>query len=157
MKPYRRFVAAVVLVVCLVVPLGCGEAKQKPLDEQLRDVEIRSLAAYACMPKNLRAELRSLERRHNARVAALTARNVPEGATGGTSAPAGLGQTIENDPVRTRLVARARSIYRQYLPGGTNYEASCYQPQRAAAKERLEKLDASGATGAAGSTGVPGG
>jgi hypothetical protein len=144
---YLRTAIGAALVVSMLVPLGCGgEAKQKPLSEQLRDVEIRSLAAYACMPKNLRRELRSLERRHDARITALAKTALPAGATGGTSLPPSYRQTVENDPLRNQLLRRARLIYHRYLPGGQNYKASCYQPQRAAAKARLEKQDATGGT-----------
>jgi hypothetical protein len=136
---------ALTLVASMLAPLGCGDAKQKPLSEQLRDVEIRSLAAYACMPQSLRSELRVLERRHNARVAALAKKaGVPAGATGGTTLPPNYQQTVENDPIRTRLVRRARVIYGRYLPGGDDYDESCYQRERAAAQSRLEKLGTTG-------------
>jgi hypothetical protein len=138
-----------------VAPLqiACGSDDGSQANEKFREVEIQSLAAYECMPKGLRQELRALERRHDARVQALARAALPKGATAGATPPAGFEQTVEADPVRDRLLRRARAIYRSYSPGGDDYDAGCYLREREEARARIE---GSGAGGSSGSTGPAG-
>jgi hypothetical protein len=135
-----RLCLVIALVAAVPSQLACGSSDDKPTrEEQIREVEIQSLAAYACMPKSLRAELRQLEKQHDARVRKLARAAQPKGTTGGTSPPIGFEQTvIQRDKVRLRLLHRAQVIYKAYSPGGRNYDAGCYLPQREKARARVE-------------------
>jgi hypothetical protein len=135
-----RCLVAIALVGTLPAQLACGSSEDKlTRSEQIREVEIQSLAAYACMPKNLRRELRRLEKQHDARVEKLARAAQPKGTTGGTSPAIGFEQTVvERDKVRIRLLHRAQAIYKAYSPGGRNYDAGCYLPEREKARTRIE-------------------
>jgi hypothetical protein len=135
-----RLCLAIALVAAVPAQLACGSSDKKPTqEEQVREVEIQAFAAYHCMPKSLQRELRQLEKKHNARVRKLARAAQPKGTTGGTSPPVGLEQTvIERDKVRLRLLHRAQVIYKAYSPGGQNYDAGCFLPQREKARARVE-------------------
>jgi hypothetical protein len=135
-----RLCLVIALVAAAPAQLACGSSDDKPTqEEQVREVEIQSLAAYACMPESLRRELRRLEKQHDARVRKLAKAAQPKGTTGGTSPPAGFERTvIERDKVRLRLLHRAQVIYKAYSPGGRNYDAGCFLPQREKARARVE-------------------
>jgi hypothetical protein len=129
-----RATLALALLVMIGTQTSCGGSDEGSSNPQIRQVEIESLAAYACMPEAKRRELRALERRHDARVRELARRIPKAGVTGPT-----FRQTVQSDPTRLRLLAKARAIYRQYLPGGSGYDASCFFREREKAKTRLEK------------------
>jgi hypothetical protein len=135
-----RLCLVIALVAAVPAQLACGSSEKKPSrEEQIREVEIQSLAAYACMPDSLRRELRQLEKQHDARVRKLAKAAQPKGTTGGTSPPVGFEQTvIARDKVRLRLLHRAQVIYKAYSPGGRNYDAGCFLPQREKARARIE-------------------
>jgi hypothetical protein len=134
-----RCIVAFALLAAAPAELACGGSDDETTrKEQLREVQIQSLAAYSCMPESLRRELRRLEKRHDARVKAIYRASQPKGATGGTTAPAGFQQLVERDHVRLRLLRRAQTIYRSYSPGGRDYEAGCYLREREKARSRLE-------------------
>jgi hypothetical protein len=134
----------VALAGALSVLGGCGGSDQEPPSDAIRQLEIRSLAAYNCMPKDLRRELRVMERRHDARVRQL-AREAPPGAdVGATAANQQFRQTVESDPQRRRLLRRAQAIYKRFVPGGNDYEPGCYLRERQKAKTRLASLGATG-------------
>jgi hypothetical protein len=134
-----RFCLLVALIAAAPAVLACGGSDDEPTrQEQIREVEIQSLAAYACMPANLRRELRRLENRHEARLKAIYRASRPKGATGGTTIPPGFQQLVERDKVRLRLLRRAQAIYLRYSPGGRDYEAGCYLREREKARNRLE-------------------
>ena len=145
MRNRSRSFLALALVAGLALA-GCGgdgdDSSTGPSKEELRKIELESLAAYACMPASQKRQLRSLEARHDARVRLLAGR--ASGATGATG-PAGttgdaFKRTVESDRVRGRLLARARAIYTQYLPGGKNYDGGCFLREREKARKRLEQL-----------------
>jgi hypothetical protein len=136
MRALIRTTIAIGLVATL--PLGCGGSDENSNDQQVRDVEIASLAAYECMPSRLRSELRQLEKRHDARVREIARASLPKGATGGATVPPGFQQQVERDPVRLRLLRRARVIYQRYSPGGKDYDPPCYLRERERARNRLE-------------------
>jgi hypothetical protein len=134
-----RSCLVIALVATAPAGLACGGSDDKNTrKEQIREVEIQSLAAYACMPASLRRELRSLETKHDARLKAIYRASRPKGATGGTTIPPGFQQLVENDKVRKRLLHRAQTIYLRYSPGGRDYEAGCYLREREKARSRLE-------------------
>ena len=140
MKPTVRGFIALALIAACSAPLACGGSDDSgpSREDQIREVEIQSLAAYACMPANLRRELRTLEKRHNDRVRALARASLPKGATGGTTPPVGFERTVENDQVRNRLLRRARGIYQRFSPGGQDYDAGCFIREREKARTRVE-------------------
>jgi hypothetical protein len=135
-----RLLLVIALVAAVPAQLACGSSEDKVTqEEQIREVQIQSLAAYACMPENLRRELRQLEKQHDARVRKLAKAAQPKGTTSGTSPPIGFEQrVVERDKVRLRLVRKAQVIYKAYSPGGRNYDAGCYLPQREKARARVE-------------------
>jgi hypothetical protein len=147
-KAFLRGTLTIVLLAAVPAQLACGGSDGKSVDQQIREVEIQSLAAYACMPKNLRRELRMLERRHDARLRALARKNIPQGVTAGTTPPSGFRQTVEADPLRKSLLRRARTIYRRHSPGGADYDPACYLREREKAERRLENVDSTGTAGA---------
>jgi hypothetical protein len=126
-----RRLLAIALIAAAGSQIGCGGSDEESSNQELQQVQIESLAAYACMPEARRAELRRLERQHNARIRAL-AEQSPQGATG----PA-FRRTVESDPARRRVLAKARAIYRLYLPGGKKYDAACFFREREKAKTRV--------------------
>jgi hypothetical protein len=137
-RPRLCLVFALVAVVPALAACGSSEDKLTQ-QEQIREVEIQSLAAYACMPKSLRRELRQLEKQHDARVQKLARAAQPKGTTGGTTPPIGFEQSVvAKDKVRLRLLHRAQAIYKAYSPGGRNYDAGCYLPEREKARTRVE-------------------
>jgi hypothetical protein len=144
-KGVLRGSIAVVLVALAPLQLACGDSDDGSAKE-IREVEIQSLAAYACMPADLRRRLRQLERRHDARIRALARASIPKGATGGVTPPPNFQQTVEADPVRGGLLRTARGIYRRYSPGGRDYDPNCYLREREKARNRLENTGA-GTTG----------
>jgi hypothetical protein len=146
-------VKALLLGLCAAVlatapmQLACGGSDDKTANEQVRELEIQSLAAYSCMPKNLRRELRTLEKRHDARVRALAEASIPKGATAGTTPPVGFQQTVQSDPLRKRLLRRARAIYGRFSPGGEDYDPGCYLREREEARRRIENPGATESVG----------
>jgi hypothetical protein len=119
------------LVALAPMQLACGEDSGNggPSKTEVRRVQIDSLAAFACMPKSQRRELRSLEKRHAARLTALARENPPG---------PGFERIAEADPARQRILRKARAIYREYLPGGRRYDASCFFREREKARRRVE-------------------
>jgi poly-gamma-glutamate capsule biosynthesis protein CapA/YwtB (metallophosphatase superfamily) len=148
-KPLFRALIAVALVAAAPAQIGCGGSdEQEQVQEAIRDVEIRSLAAYECMPGNLRRELRELERKHNVRLRTLARKSLPKGTPAGTTPPGDFRQIVEADARRRQILAQARAIYRRYSPGGRDYDATCYAREKEKAKAVIDQ----GATGAAGTT-----
>jgi hypothetical protein len=134
-----RCLIAFALLAAAPGELACGGSDDgNTRAEHIKEIEIQSLAAYACMPADLRRELRTLERRHDARVRALARASLPKGATGGTTPPIGFEQTVEADKVRSRLLRRARAIYGRFSPGGRDYDAGCYLREREKARNTVE-------------------
>jgi hypothetical protein len=139
-----RILLALLLSAGLLVA-GCGgdgDSSTGPSKEQLRKSEIESLAAYACMPAKQRSELRTLEARHNTRLRQLARK---AGGPTGTTGPAGttgeaFKRTVEADAVRSRLLAKARAIYNDFLPGGDKYDGGCFLREREKARKRIESL-----------------
>jgi hypothetical protein len=135
-----RLCLVIALVAAVPAVAACGSSVDKlTRQEQIREVEIQSLAAYACMPKSRRRELRQLEKQHDARVQKLARAAQPKGTTGGTTPPIGFEQSVvEKDKVRLRLLHRAQVIYKAYSPGGQNYDAGCFLPEREKARTQVE-------------------
>jgi hypothetical protein len=134
MRTPFRGALAIALIAVTGTQIACGGSDEGSSNPQIRQVQIESLAAYACMPEGKRRELRALERRHDARVRELARANPKGGVTGPT-----FRQTVQSDPARLRLLAKARAIYRQYLPGGKAYDPSCFFREREKAKAQVQK------------------
>jgi hypothetical protein len=129
MRTLLRATIATAFVAVAPMLIACGKSDSGPSSKEIRRVEIEARAAYSCMPKNLRRELRVLNRRHEARLAEL-ARTKPAGP--------GFQPAVLADPVRKRILRRARGIYAEYLPGGRGYNAACYFREREKAKTKLQ-------------------
>jgi hypothetical protein len=143
-SPVRGKLLAVAVAGAVCVSGGCGESKEEAPNEQIRQLEIQSRAAYNCMPNELRRELRVMERQHDARIRQLARKNVPGAGVGATAAQERFQQIVEQDPRRSRLLRKARGIYRRYLPGGADFDARCYLREREKARNRIESAGTTG-------------